>query len=376
MDDIYIKTQFQKENVGQDRQIRPESWHASFACKVKIRPGEDWLKMRWGFNASLLIEEALDRARLFVESQHSSEVELNRRNGDQRTLSLRCRVKPNKRLALGIMGKVCANTEAEARQNSSKYCREICSVFPQDFVINPVNSLEEYQEISGIDILQAKGEIVQLKRFEKYLPSKDGMQYIHGLWQSSTRSHEQVWRALAHLIHPTLFSITLRPINIYPFEREIFEQLVKPIETPEINERMFPISYKTWSEIFINRRITPLQKYFYLQIHLTSLSSLDDNIFRSIGTALTRATSNSSLPGFMVLRPNQGMKNIWTEYLDCIDLTPSESEYDPQHLSDIADMEEAAGVFRYPYPHPETGMPGVNFEIAPKQFGAAEEVQR
>jgi len=375
MDTVFIKTQYQDDTVGQDHEYRPQSWHASFACKVKFRPGGDWFNMRWGFNAGVLLEEALDRARLFVESQHSSEIDLNRREGDQRTLSLRCRVKPNNGLVFAIMGKVSASTEAEAQQNTKIYCREICSIFPQDFVIEPAKSLEEYKEISGSDILQVQREIAQVKRYEKYLPAKEGMQYVHGLWQSSARSHEQIWRALANLPEPTLFSISLRPITIYPFERQLFEQQVKSIDIPEIDERMLPISYKTWSEIFINRRIKPLQKYFYLQIHLASLSQLDENIFRCIGTALTRANSNDPLPGFKIVRPIQGKREKWAEYLDRVDLTPSESEYNPQHLSDISDLEEAASVFRYPYPHPDAGIPGVNLEIAPIHFNKTEEAQ-
>lgn len=375
MDDVFIKTQFQEESVGQDNEHRPPSWHASFACKVKLQPGKDWFEMRWGFNAGVLLEEALDRARLFIESQHSSVVDLNRRYGDQHTLSLRCKVKPNKRLAFAIIGKVCANTEAEAHQNSKIYCREICSTFPQDFVIDPAKSLEDYQEISGSDILQAQGEIAQLKRFEKYLPAREGMQYVHGLWQSSARSHEQIWRALANLTDPTLLSISLRPITIYPYEQQLFEQLIKAIEMPEVNGRTLPISYKAWNNIFIERRVTPLQRYFYLQIHLASLNQLDENILRCIGTALTRENSNGPMPGFMVLRPNLANRTIWAECLDRVDLTPSESEFNPQHLSDIADMEEAAGVFRYPYPHPDAGIADVNFEIASKKSDKAENVE-
>ncbi len=365
MDTPWIKTRFQKEQAAPDGQTLPAAWHASFACKVKLRPGHEWLNMRWGFNASMLIEEALDRARLFVESQHSSEMDLNRLSGDFRTLALRCRVKPDQGLALAIMGKVCAGSETEARHNALVYCREIRSVFPQDFVTTPAGSPEEYQEFSGGDILQSSAEVAQIKRFEKHLPSKEGYQYVHGLWQSSLRSHEQIWRALAGLDYPALLSITMRPIAITPYEQMVFEILDEPREFEGITETKFPASYKDWSESFVNRRTTPLKRFFHLQIHLASPNEIDESILRNIGSALTRESSGQPAPGFKAIRSGPENKLAWIEYLDRLDLTPPQSEYAPYHLSDIADLEEAAAVFRYPYPNPETGLPGVTFEIMP-----------
>lgn len=358
----WLRTEFQKEPTGPDGQPLPPLWHASFACKVKLRPGEEWLKMKWGFNASLLIEEALDRARLFVESQYSTDPELNRRAGDYRTLALRCRVKPDEGLALAIMGKVCAGTESEAGYSARIYCREICSVFPQDFVTVPATSAEEYREIAGEDILHAGAEVAQVKRFEKRLAASDGVQYVHGLWQTSSRSHEQVWRALAGLDYPAMFSITMRPIAIYPFEQQIFETSKKPIESPGYDGWKFPISYQDWIGAFVNKRTAPLKRFFYLQIHLASPNEIDENILRDIGTALTREAAGQPAPGFKALHPAPERRGLWTECLNRLDLTPPESEYAPYHLSDIADLDEAASVFRYPYPNPDTGLPGVTFE--------------
>ncbi len=367
MDTPWLRTELQTDHSGPDGQPLPPLWHASFACKVKLRPGEEWLRMKWGFNAGLLIEEALDRARLFVESQYASDPDLNRRAGDYRTLALRCRVKPDEGLALAILGKVCAGTESETGHSARIYCREICSVFPQDFVILPATSAEEYREIAGEDILKAGAEVAQIKRFEKYLPASQGMQYVHGLWQTSSHSHEQVWRALAGLEYPAVFSITLRPIAIYPFEQQIFETSKKPIENPGYDGWKFPISYQDWIEAFVNQRAAPLKRFFYLQIHLASPNEIDENILRNIGTAFTREAAGRPAPGFKALRPAPERKRLWAECLNRLDLTPPESEYAPHHLSDIADLEEAAAVFRYPYPNPDTGLPGVTFETVPLQ---------
>jgi hypothetical protein len=365
MSKAWLKTEFQKHPRGPDGQSLPPLWHASFACKVKLRSGEEWLKMKWGFNASLLIEEALDRARLFVESQYSTDLELNRRTGDYRTLALRCRVKPDEGLALAIMGKVCAGSESEAQEKAQVYCREICSVFPQDFVTIPAGLPETFQDVSGNGILQSSPDIAQIKRFERYLPASGGMQYVHGLWQSSPRSHEQIWRALAGLDYPALLSITLRPIAIYPFEQQIFEEIKKTRAVSEYDGKKFPVTYQNWIEAFVSRRVTPLKKYFYLQIHLASPNAIDENILRSIGTSLTREVSGQPAPGFMAVRPDRETQKDWAECLSRLDLTPSESSYDPRYLSDIADLEEAASVFRYPYPNPDTGIPGVTFETTP-----------
>ena len=43
-----------------------QGWQATFAFQVFHRPAEESLAMRWGFNAGALLDEALDRNRLFI----------------------------------------------------------------------------------------------------------------------------------------------------------------------------------------------------------------------------------------------------------------------------------------------------------------------
>src|SRR5512141_2704933 len=64
-------------------------WQARFACRVEVRSHQDWVKLKWGFNASELFDETLERQKLFLESQYAIKRELETENANHRTLALR-----------------------------------------------------------------------------------------------------------------------------------------------------------------------------------------------------------------------------------------------------------------------------------------------
>jgi len=41
-------------------------WQAMMAWQICLRPYKEWINSRWGFNASVLLEEALDRLKLLL----------------------------------------------------------------------------------------------------------------------------------------------------------------------------------------------------------------------------------------------------------------------------------------------------------------------
>src|SRR5512141_1902104 len=69
-------------------------WQAIFACQVDILPHQEWVKLKWGFNALALFDEALERQRLFLESQHVIWNDLSTEMPDHRTLTFRFIARP------------------------------------------------------------------------------------------------------------------------------------------------------------------------------------------------------------------------------------------------------------------------------------------
>jgi hypothetical protein len=84
---------------------------------------------------------------------------------------------------------------------------------------------------------------------------------------------------------------------------------------------------------------------------------LDENLLRSIGSALTRDTEKQSLPGFQIVWPDSDVTGqSWCENIFSMEFTPS------SRPEDLADSDEAFAVFRFPY-RPEAGLPGANFIV-------------
>src|SRR6186713_868810 len=90
--------------------MEPNIWQALFACQVCIYSFDKLEKNRWGFNASALLDEALDRQKLFLESQYNYNI-FQEDAANQRTLALRCIQIPGSGLLLALIGKVCGQTQ-------------------------------------------------------------------------------------------------------------------------------------------------------------------------------------------------------------------------------------------------------------------------
>ena len=345
---------------------KQEGWQATFAFQVFHRPAAEWLSMRWGFNAGALLDEALDRYRLFIESQSLSEAAFlaNDQLAD-RTLTLRGINLVGKGLQMALLGKATAAEKTQAQQAAKDYAREIFSIFPHDFITQPVEEKIDYDRLYGKDFFARNPQAASIQRASAFIPPLEKHQYFSGLWQSSQRANEQVWRALSNMPKAAMLNITLQPSIMYEGEKKMLLDTKKAIadiladfdedEEYEREENIFA-GHLAWAETYIKRRLVPWKKFFQLQIHVLVDGAVDENLLRSIGSTITRDSNDNSMPGFQILRPNsQDEEKEWRERIRSLDFVTTS-----MHINDLVDVDEAFAVFRLPY-YPEAGLPGANF---------------
>ncbi|HSB03254.1 MAG TPA: hypothetical protein VLE49_21570 [Anaerolineales bacterium] len=341
-------------------------WQALFACQIGVRSHQEWVKLRWGFNAAALFDEALERQKLFLESQYAIKRELGTENPNHRTLAFRYINRPGKGLVPAIIGKIHARTEAEAREDALAYCRELKSTFPYDYVLEPAASKEEFIQLSGMDILDDSNsqlDLAQIKRFEVPIYLDQSSYALQGFWQSGPRVHEQIWRSLAASVQPLLMNISIRCTVLYEEDRQRLlkcAEEVSQIASHEFLSQKTLSAYKSWNEMYIERRLAPWKKFFYLQIHLASNQKIEENFFRIVGTSLAWST-DSALPGYRVFSPKPHERPVWQRKLRNLDMIFSGSPLPVPRLAEVADMDEVFAVMRLPYSPPEDGFPDVTF---------------
>ena len=109
-----------QEVSGTDKEC---PWQAMFACQIRVRAYEERLKLKWGFSPAFLLEEALDRQKLFIESQLSNNPIDNQI--EQRSLTLRCICVPKSGLLFGLVAKVLAKSQEKVQSFALNYLREL-----------------------------------------------------------------------------------------------------------------------------------------------------------------------------------------------------------------------------------------------------------
>jgi hypothetical protein len=339
-------------------------WQALFACQIRIRSYEERLKLKWGFSPAFLLEEALDRQKLFIESQLFNNPIDNQI--EQRSLTLRCICVPKSGLLLGLVGKVLAESQEKAQSIALSYLRELEATFPYDYTIRSATSVEEFRRLTGREIFEKcknQAALAEIRRFESPLPTTKTTLRVVGLWQTSMRSDEQIWRALARCPHETLLDISIRPTVLYEGERRALAEMRQSARQSQDISSNEPYlqNYEAWIDPLINRFLPPWNKYFHLQVHLVSSSEIDEFLLRSIGSVITRDNPEQSTPGFQIVRPKNGNEaSEWSTRLDSLETIHTSNNFILPRLSELASVEEAHAVFRFPYP-PETGLPNVIF---------------
>ena len=359
------------EDIGEvDSPLRrayPETaWQAIFACQVQVPTHQEWVKLRWGFNALALFDEAMARQKLFFESQYSYPDELGMESSDNRTLAIRFINRPEKGLLISILGKIHGRTRDEARDCALAYCREVNATFPYDYVLHPACSQHEFSLFSGIDIFDQgdhPSSVADIKRMEIPANPKSNLLYLQGLWSSGPRAHEQIWRSIAAASTPLLLNISLRSTVLYEEEQLEYARRLKDfskLKDQPVNE-IFITDLKEWEKTLNQRRLAPWKKFFYLQVHLVSSQKLSEHHFRTIGTALTLTNQVPPLPGYQVMFPKPDEVQAWRRTIRNLDFVVSKSFLPIPRLSEVADLEEILEVMHLPYSPPDNGFPDFKF---------------
>lgn len=334
-------------------------WQALFACQVEILPHPEWIKLKWGFNASALFDEALERQRLFLESRYTIQNE-GLEPADRCTLSLRLIRRPEEGVLVAVIVKILARTQADARESAQRYYRELKSTFPYDYNLVPACSRQEFFRLSGMDILGETNDqirLAQIKRVEVPLSFTRNTPFLQGFWRSAPRAHEQIWRVLAGSSFPVLLNISLRSTFLYEGERKI---LLKSIEDFSSDQKTLD-SLKKWHSDCVARLLSPWKKFFYLQIHVVSSREADEHLYRIIGTALTLSGDGPAHPGYRVICPPSDERESWRRKLRNLEVIFTRSSHVVPRLSEVADLEELFAAVRLPYSPPENGFPNMNF---------------
>jgi len=345
-----------------DAARKESGWQAVFACQVCVRPFVEWEKLKWGFNASALLDEFLDRQKLFIESQYSIDAAGHVESPDQRTLALRLINIPGEGLQVGLLGRLRADTSEEAEKLARNYLREITSIAPYDYRLYPACSREDFRRIAGWDLLEEREgilSIAEIKRGDVALPWQPGFRVVPGIWQSGSRSLEQIWRSIAAMPRAALLNIALQPSLIYENEKQFLMEIRKNMQISE-NDQAIPgplVANVPWGENYIARRLAAWKKFFYLQVHLVQEGELDESLLRSIGNAITRDSPELALPGYQLLKPATRQEaRDWRSQLQQMQIINSSAR-----LEQLADLDEVYAVFRLPHHAPPDGLPGVNY---------------
>ncbi len=353
-------------------------WQAMFACQVGVLDHQSWTGLRWGFNAGALFEEALDRQRLFLESQHSFDSNLGLEYPEIRVVAFRY-ITTSDGILVVLIGKVSAKTREQVEISANEYYHELKSTFPYDYSLSPVVSKKEFDEITGSGLLigsDDRTDIVQVRRCEMPIPVDRNLPYLQGLWQSSGHAHEQIWRSLGSAQSKILVNITLRPTILYDADLAIYSNLFSEVakyQPSEISQKTFSL-YKEWYENFTTRRLTPWKKYYYLQIHIVSDVDINENFLRSVGTTLTQNSQAlnakpQTLHGYQIIRPPSKRKKDWGIKVYNLNLTSWGGQLANPRLSELADLEEVYSVVRIPYFPPGSEELGFKYMPVKRQEG-------
>ena len=332
-------------------------WQAMFACQVKVLSHQDWFLFRWGLNAGTLFEEALERQKLFFESQHDLDRDLRVENPNRRALAFRYINIPGAGLTLVVLGKIFAQSQTEANERALEYYRALEAAFPYDYALSPAKNKEEFHEMSAWNILVQNKEpmsVAQIKRCEMPVGVDLQSPHLHGLWQSSGRAYEQLWRSLAGAPYPVVMNILLRSTMLYEGDAERLlsaADALSAMAAPPRMQRAFKV-YKEWNDNYINRRLASWKKFFYLQIHVASTHEFDENFLRNVSAPFALTYPGQALPGYQIVFPAREKRVEWGRKIHNMDIVFGGSQLPVPRLSEVADLEEVFAAVRIPYTPP------------------------
>jgi len=354
-----------------------DAWHedfcyAAFAALIKVKTAEENKDLRWGFNMGALLAEAIDRQRLFIETQHYPyelgylENQKLQTPPQRRAFSIRCTNSPGtNQLQLAVIGRVTGMDQEEAKKLAFEYWLEISSTFPTDYTLSPATDETSFEKLCGWDILEnadRKGQIAEITRYENYF---NNQYYLLGSWNTSSTANEQIWRTLANAVQEVIYDISICPtILTYEDLQIAYRQLEYSEKELEGTEKKYSAWIAHGKENW-QKFVDELQHPYLVQIRLASKKELPEYLARSIGFA--HAHSDEAKPvmaSFSVCQPETEKESRnWLHQLQWLVIeTPAREKTPPEvhRLRKMVSTQDAMNLFRLPYPS-VGGIPGVKF---------------
>lgn len=364
---------------GQDEPFQPhgvvawlppgKGWHAQFAASIQIRPFKELERLKWGFNFGSLLEEVIDRQRLFIESQHFPGEPVQEPE-EGRTLALRCLNDPEAaQLRLSLLVKVHASTRQRAHAFALQTWQEIQSIFPYEYTLVPALDQIQFQRLTGWEWLQEIREqftLVEIERFEGRLSTGSERLYLLGTWKNSLVANEQTWRVLAGASQRILMTVILRPTVLYDYDvaaLQAIAEFAEKIRQGPVNPALLP--YLNNATAVYRKMAETLRHPFLARVVLASPDGIPEYIPRDIGYAMTHLDKpEPSTPGFQICVPKSEEEiTDWKRLLFWIEpeaLPRNGIDERFQRLRSLVNVSEAISLFRLPFP-PEGGIPGITF---------------
>jgi hypothetical protein len=346
-----------------------ELWHAQFACLIGVRTARQLDDLRWGFNLGALLDEALDRQLLFVESQHFPG-EIGEPDPPYPcSLAVRCVHDPDVgNLQLALIVKNSAPTEEEAYRIAQLRWQELCSIFPYDYELVPADSDKTFFRLAGwrfVDQCVDPQDFTEVLRYEQEV--RPERFYVLGAWRRSKTANEQVWRTLAGARKPILFDITLQPTVLRMYEQDALSTVTKKAQDVVKKEEasLFSKAYANYMSTNTSDLIDFLRRPFIVQVRVLSPSGVPDYIPRAIGFAFTHSGAEiATTPGFQLISPkDKGEVEDWISQLIWLEPDLKPGPFTPKYcerLRKMVDARDARQLLCLPYP-PGDGIPGVSF---------------
>jgi hypothetical protein len=349
------------------------AWRGVFACRLYFRPFAQLDDLRHGFNLDTLLTDALDRLMLYIETQnYPGETEpipipLKQR----RAIALRCINDPeSNRLDLVVMGRVYGASSDETYANAQQACREMCSTFPFDYRLTPIETCDEFHQLTGwefISVLHTPEQMAELERFEGLVEAGQDHIYLAGEWRTSLAGNEQIWRTLAGMEALTLYNVTLQPVIVQPEDLaalqsicDLMAQVVSKVRTTHAQE-LVELATQRCTTLLRNGR-----RGYIGQARLMSASALPEYVPRAIGFGMTRQPEQQpATPGFEITRPEDLAElQRWKNQVLWLTPTPEGPSINRRFFwpRELILLNEAIALFRPPYPL-KISPPGVTLDI-------------
>lgn len=345
-------------------------WRAIFACLIRVRSSEELENFKWGWNRGKLLEEALERQRFFIESQHFPCEPGDDEPNERRTLSLRCICNPRtSKIKLVLVAKISAETVDMAHQAGIQYWNEIKSVFPYDYELIPAKSRDEFKNLIGWKVFEAIGKqdtIAEIQRFQGVVSTGQKYFYVLGSWSPSVFANEQIWRVLANANEDIMLDVMLQPTVLGEDELatlELTSQNAK--EIADHNDIVTVHPYAQFAAEYYKQLLENLRRPYILRVCLVAPNGVPKYIPRTIGFAFShRNERGTAVPSFRVISLKKSVEIdrlrdqiFWLEP----DLSSNQVVDERfRRLHRMCDIHEAHTLFRLPYP-PGPGLPGVSF---------------